>query len=483
MVNVLETIVENKRKEVAERELAFPLARFKDQLLPSEKSLFDSLNRSRVGFIFECKKASPSKGLIRENFDLDEILAAYLPYAAGLSVLTDEKYFQGNYEYLAYATERSTVPVLNKDFFVSAYQVYLARYYHADAVLLMLSVLSDSEYRQLATIAKSLHLDILTEVSNEEEMVRAIDLQANIIGINNRNLRDLSTDLATTERLIPLLKEAKHDHVVISESGIYTHDDVKRLSTVSHGFLVGSSLMAEADLAKAVKQLVFGRVKVCGITRVEDCANALRAGASYIGLIFVPESPRFISIEDAQALTKQSTKQTTQQSADFVGVFRNHSVEQILAHVALLPLSVVQLHGNESETFRQTLLKQLPEHIEIWQATPMSKQPTEAQIESAKALLGDESCHRVLFDCKVGGKEGGTGETFDWSVLSELPNTEKWIIAGGIGKHNIEQAKRLSPHIIDVNSCAESAPGVKSNEALEHIFEKARCKAVSHEIS
>jgi indole-3-glycerol phosphate synthase/phosphoribosylanthranilate isomerase len=406
MVNVLETIVENKRKEVAERELAFPLARFKDQLLPSEKSLFDSLNRSRVGFIFECKKASPSKGLIRENFDLDEILAAYLPYAAGLSVLTDEKYFQGNYEYLAYATERSTVPVLNKDFFVSAYQVYLARYYHADAVLLMLSVLSDSEYRQLATIAKSLHLDILTEVSNEEEMVRAIDLQANIIGINNRNLRDLSTDLATTERLIPLLKEAKHDHVVISESGIYTHDDVKRLSTVSHGFLVGSSLMAEADLAKAVKQLVFGRVKVCGITRVEDCANALRAGASYIGLIFVPESPRFISIEDAQALTKQSTKQTTQQSADFVGVFRNHSVEQILAHVALLPLSVVQLHGNESETFRQTLLSSYLNILKFGRPHPCQNSLQRRKLSLPKPCLVMKAATGYCLIAKWGEKKG-----------------------------------------------------------------------------
>ena len=114
--------------------------------MPSQKSLFAALSQPNAGYIFECKKASPSKGLIREHFDLDEILEAYSPYAAGISVLTDEKYFQGKFEYLEYVTARVTQPVLNKDFFVDTYQVYLARYYNADAVLLMLSVLNDEEY-------------------------------------------------------------------------------------------------------------------------------------------------------------------------------------------------------------------------------------------------------------------------------------------------------------------------------------------------
>ncbi|MEM7266937.1 MAG: bifunctional indole-3-glycerol phosphate synthase/phosphoribosylanthranilate isomerase, partial [Pseudomonadota bacterium] len=143
MANVLEKIVADKREEVAARKDALPLESFKANLVPSEKSLFAALSEPNAGFIFECKKASPSKGLIREHFDLDEILAAYTPYAAGISVLTDEKYFQGKFEYLAYVTERVAQPVLNKDFFVDTYQVYLARHYNADAVLLMLSVLND----------------------------------------------------------------------------------------------------------------------------------------------------------------------------------------------------------------------------------------------------------------------------------------------------------------------------------------------------
>ena len=255
MPNVLEKIVADKRIEVDARKSALPLESFKADLVPSNKSLFDALNEPNAGFIFECKKASPSKGLIREHFDLDEILAAYTPYAAGISVLTDEKYFQGKFEYLAYVTERVAQPVLNKDFFIDTYQVYLARHYNADAVLLMLSVLDDVQYRELATVANSLSLDILTEVSNEEEMRRAIALEANIIGINNRNLRDLSTDLATTEHLVPMLESATHDFVVISESGIYTHEDVLRLSPLCQGFLVGSALMSQANLKRAVQSL------------------------------------------------------------------------------------------------------------------------------------------------------------------------------------------------------------------------------------
>ena len=275
MANVLEKIVADKREEVAARKDALRLESFKADLVPSEKSLFAALSEPNAGFIFECKKASPSKGLIREKFDLDEILAAYTPYAAGISVLTDEKYFQGKFEYLAYVTERVAQPVLNKDFFVDTYQVYLARHYNADAVLLMLSVLSDEEYRALADVAHSLSLDILTEVSNEEEMERAIALKANIIGINNRNLRDLSTDLATTERLVPMLEKASHDYVVISESGIYTHQDVLRLAPISQGFLVGSALMAEDDLPRAVKTLVNGGVKVCGFNKHRTGANGV----------------------------------------------------------------------------------------------------------------------------------------------------------------------------------------------------------------
>ncbi|MEP2603373.1 MAG: bifunctional indole-3-glycerol-phosphate synthase TrpC/phosphoribosylanthranilate isomerase TrpF, partial [Paraglaciecola sp.] len=304
MANVLEKIVLDKQQEITQRKLDLPLETFIDDLTPSDRSFYDALAQPNAGFVLECKKASPSKGLIRENFNLDEIIQAYSPYAACISVLTDEKYFQGKFEYLEYVRANVTQPVINKDFFIEPYQIYLARYHNADAVLLMLSVLSNEDYTTLSTLAERYQLDVLTEVSNEEEVLRACQLKAKIIGINNRDLRDLSTDLATTERLVPLIKEhASHDHVIISESGIYTHQDVLRLAPIADGFLVGSSLMAEDDVKLATKQLIYGTVKVCGTTSLSGAKMVKDSPASYAGLIFAEKSKRYVTLEQARQIT------------------------------------------------------------------------------------------------------------------------------------------------------------------------------------
>ena len=298
MANVLEKIVLDKKQEIAQRKIDLPLASFIDDLTLSDRSFYDALAQPNAAFILECKKASPSKGLIRENFDLDEIIQAYSPFAACISVLTDEKYFQGKFEYLEYIRSRMTQPVINKDFFVEPYQIYLARYHKADAVLLMLSVLDDTQYTALATLAEQYQLDVLTEVSNEQEVLRACALKAKIIGINNRDLRDLSTDLATTERLVPLINQhAEHEHVIISESGIYTHQDVRRLASLVNAFLVGSSLMGEKDIKLAAKQLVYGTVKVCGTTSLTGAKLVKDSPASFAGLIFTEKSKRFVTLE------------------------------------------------------------------------------------------------------------------------------------------------------------------------------------------
>lgn len=463
MSNVLEKIVADKRLEVKDRMAALPLASFKAALTPSTKSLFAALNAPNAGYIFECKKASPSKGLIREHFDLDEILAAYGPYAAGISVLTDEKYFQGKFEYLRYVTERVSQPVLNKDFFVDTYQVYLARHYNADAVLLMLSVLSDEEYSALAEVANSLSLDILTEVSNEAEMTRAIALEAKIIGINNRNLRDLSTDLATTERLVPMLADASHDFVVISESGIYTHQDVLRLAPHCHGFLVGSALMAEQDLKRAVKTLVMGGVKVCGLTSPRQAQMAFDQGASFGGLIFAEKSPRYV--DEGRALAITDTVE-----GNYVGVFVDRDIEAVASMANTLSLTAVQLHGNEDEDYRGRLRTALPAACEIWQAVGVK----DTLPDNLTSLLDEMSVDRVLLDCQVGDAKGGTGQSFDWQMLDTIDDKTKLVLAGGIGPDNVAYAIAAGCTVIDVNSGVESAPGEKCAEKLTALFSVCR---------
>lgn len=463
MPNVLEKIVADKREELKVRMAALPLEQVKQHLTPSQKSLFDALSQPNAGYILECKKASPSKGLIREVFDLDEILAAYTPFAAGLSVLTDEKYFQGSYDYLAYVTERVSQPVLNKDFFVNEYQVYLARYYNADAILLMLSVLDDETYKQLHALADELQLDVLTEVSNEEEMDRAIALESKIIGINNRNLRDLSTDLAATERLVPMLEKTTHDYVVISESGIYTHQDVRRLAPLCNGFLVGSALMAQQDLPRAVQQLVMGTVKVCGLTTAESANAAFAAGASFGGLIFAEKSPRCVTFA-------QATEIVTKAPGHYVGVFVNADINDVTQTAAALKLRGVQLHGNEDAAYRQALRDALPAHCELWQAVGVK----DTLPDTVSELLNDLNVSRVLLDCKVGTQTGGTGKQFDWSLLDPIEDKSKLVLAGGISPDSVAKALSTGVGIVDVNSGVETAPGDKSKDKIAALFNACR---------
>ncbi len=455
MANVLEKICADKAQEIAQRKKTLPLADFIDTLTPSDRSMYDALAAPEAGFILECKKASPSKGLIREDFDLNTIIGAYSPRAAAISVLTDEKYFQGKFEYLEYVRERVRQPVLNKDFFIDPYQVYLARYHNADAILLMLSVLDDEQYLTLAKIAESLQLDILTEVSNEQETHRAVALGAKIIGINNRDLRDLSTDLATTEKLAPLIPD---DRLVISESGIYTHQDVVRLAPLADGFLVGSSLMAQDDVSAAVNKLIYGNIKVCGITLPEDAQMVKQAGASLAGLIFVPASPRCISLHQAQTIVSTVP-------FSYVGVFANQPLDMIAELVQKLALAAVQLHGDEDQSFILALRQRLPNSCVIIKAYGVTDQ------------LPDLSMTNVdwhLLDSRIGGKSGGTGQQFDWSVFADIDDKSALGLAGGLTPDNIQQAAATGAGLLDVNSGVESRPGLKNHTQLTRLFNLLR---------
>lgn len=459
MANVLEKIVIDKRAEIAARKKSLPLESFVQALTPSTRSFYNALAQPNAGYILECKKASPSKGLIRAHFDLDEIIHAYAPHAACISVLTDEKYFQGTFEYLEYVRARVTQPVINKDFIVEAYQVYLARYHNADAILLMLSVLSDDEYRTLSALAAEYQLDVLTEVSNEDEVHRAVALDAKIIGINNRNLRDLSTDLATTEQLVPLLASLGHKGLIISESGIYTHADVRRLAPLVDGFLVGSSLMAEKNVAKATQQLVHGKIKVCGITKVEDAQFVADSPACYMGLIFAEQSKRCVRLAQAQKIVAAVPFQ-------YVGVFVDAPLQQVVDYAKQLNLAAVQLHGNEDQSYIDRLRKAFSG--QIWQVVTVNRDAQ--QLADLSQIRAD----RILLDCKVGKQSGGTGQAFDWSLFAPLTNKQKLVLAGGISPENIQQALASGAGLIDINSGVESAPGKKDAHKLAKAWAAAR---------
>lgn len=456
---VLQKIVSDKIEWIKQKQAVFPLERFKQNITKSDRSFYAELAKGthrRPVFILECKKASPSKGLIRAEFNLPEIANVYKHYASAISVLTDEKYFQGDFHYIKQVRDIVTQPVLCKDFIVDEYQVYLARYHQADAILLMLSVVDDKTYQTLAALAHDLGMGVLTEISNQQELERAIALQAKVIGINNRDLHDLSVDLGRTP---PLASQIPSDRIIISESGIYHHQQIRQLKPYVQGFLIGSSLMGSNDLNNAVRAVIFGENKVCGLTRPQDVGAAYNSGALYGGLIFAEKSPRQLSLPQAQELV-------TRAPLRFVGVFQNQSIDFIVKIATQLKLFAVQLHGGETAEFISALRNELPEEIHIWQAVSV-----EANAESAVEISDVLAVSRYVLDSKIGERQGGTGVTFDWSKIpSALKN--KIILAGGIKLENIDLALAQNCLGVDLNSGAESAAGVKSHEKLTALFAK-----------
>jgi len=471
--NILEKIVDDKRIEIDALKLVKPLTSFIDDLTPTTKDMYAALRRTKdkpyAGFILECKKASPSKGLIRPDFDVKAICQTYDKYAAAISVLTDHKYFQGNFDYLKIVTDTVTCPVLNKDFFIDTYQVHLARHYGADAILLMLSVLSDAEYLELAAVAEQYNLSILTEISNEQERDRAIALNAKMIGINNRDLRDLSTDITRTFDFAPSLPD---DRIIISESGIYSNAQVRELAPAVDGFLVGSSLMAPdnnqyQDIDLACRKLIFGNNKVCGLTTSEDADAAANAGARFGGLIFAEKSPRCITLEQAQHIVSNTKAQL-----DYVGVFVNHKRKDIVELVKQLKLSAVQLHGSEDTAYIEALSDQFKENnceaCQIWQASPVST-----------ALPSIKEMSKLVSHHVLDGKSPGSGQTFNWKILTESQqNLTNCLLAGGLNNENINaalaQLSDLGLFGLDLNSGVETRPGVKSVEKLQQVFAQIR---------
>lgn len=262
--DVLLRIVADKEKEVAERMAATPQAEIERAAAAAPPvrgfvtALCDRIAEGRTGLIAEIKRASPSGGLIRDPFEPAALAKAYEEGgAACLSVLTDEPYFQGKREYLEAARAACSLPVLRKDFMIHPWQIFESRAMGADCVLLIMSCLTDDMATELLGIARSLDMSVLVEVHDRAELDRALGLNTRLIGINNRNLRTLKTDIATSEELAPLVPA---DRLPVAESGIRTPEDVRRMAAAgAHCILVGEHLMRQADVTAAARALVEAR--------------------------------------------------------------------------------------------------------------------------------------------------------------------------------------------------------------------------------
>ena len=256
----LKTIVENKRKLLVEKKDFF--ASLKKRIESQRMTRYHIFKNAiaklgNINLIAEIKKASPSKGIIRSDFDVMKLAKIYADGgAAAYSILTEEKFFLGKPPYIRQVSENFSLPILTKDFIIDEVQIYETCLFGSSAVLLIVAILTDAQLKHLIQVAHQLDLDCLVEIHDEPELARALDAGAEIIGVNNRDLRSFEVDLATSERLIPLIPKGK---IIVAESGIKSHSEIKRLKAVgANAVLIGETFLREPDVAKKVKEVMYG---------------------------------------------------------------------------------------------------------------------------------------------------------------------------------------------------------------------------------
>ena len=255
---ILDNIIEKKLQTIANAKAKVPLKEIESELARVKilrRDFKSNISKSgAINIIAEVKKASPSKGLICENFDHRDIARKYeFSEAAAISVLTEKDFFRGSRKYLQEVREVTCVPVLRKDFIIDKYQLYETALLGADAVLLIAAILSSEEIKEYIKILKTFDIDALVEVHTQEDLHKALNAEAEIIGINNRDLYTFNVSLKTTENII---RNIPNDKIVVSESGITTHEDIQRLRSIGvNAFLIGESLVKSENIIDKLNNL------------------------------------------------------------------------------------------------------------------------------------------------------------------------------------------------------------------------------------
>ncbi|GAC1626435.1 MAG: bifunctional indole-3-glycerol-phosphate synthase TrpC/phosphoribosylanthranilate isomerase TrpF [Ktedonobacteraceae bacterium] len=455
----LDRIVTQTRADLVQRKIDYPLAEIQRLALeqaPPRDLLAAFTPRSRVHLIAEVKRASPSKGMLAPHLDPVELARTYEKNGASvISVLTEPHFFLGAPEYLTAIKHAVQVPVLRKDFIVDEYQVYEARAWGADAILLICAILDDTQLKHLLTIAHELHMRCLVEVHSREEAQRAVDAGAMVIGVNSRNL--------VTFKMNPyLIRDIRHiipaDRVVIAESGISSATDARRLARYDvQGMLVGESLVVSNDIPAQMHTLLQGanastQIKICGLRSPEHIRASIEAGADMLGFIFYEPSHRYIHpkhVGETLAVALQTpdalTTSKEQVLPDLVGVFVNKEANFINDVIEEAELHYVQLHGMESPEFCQHITRPVIKAI-----------PLKDTADLAQVKLYKNAAWRLLLDTPTSAW-GGTGITHDWVLARTIAEETRILLAGGLTPENIAEAlQQVHPWGVDVSSGVET---------------------------
>lgn len=458
MENILEKIAESTRKRVAAAKERVPADRMKEEALAMPKLGFEfekALKKPGISFICECKKASPSKGLIAEDFPYLEIAKEYETYHADcISVLTEPEFFLGSTEYLREIAAEVKIPCIRKDFTIDEYMIYEARTLGASAVLLICSLLGEEKLREYIGICDTLGLSALVEAHDEDEVKAAIRAGARVIGVNNRNLKNFSVSTDNAVRLRGLVPS---DIVFVAESGIRTAEDVEILKKAGvDAVLVGETLMRAADRGVKLRELrgdEMPKVKICGITREQDCDYLNELLPDLAGFIFWKHSRRYIEPETALRFRERLDRRIKT-----VGVFVDEDVDVITGIARSGAIDMIQLHGKETDETIERVKSQtgLPVMKAFIVQGPADINPA---MQSAADLL--------LLD---NGR--GTGESFDWDNLEDVDRL--FYLAGGLDPDNVADAvRKYTPYGVDVSTGVET-DGKKDYDKIKRFIHAAR---------
>jgi len=540
----LREVVALKRVDVARAEGLIPLKQIRQEVESALKNrepgyrnnfaFLHAIENSRpgnVGIIAEIKKASPSRGDIRPDLDPAKYAQEYTEAGAcAVSVLTEEHYFKGSLADLKAVRAATSLPLLRKDFTLSSYQIYEAKAAGADSILLITSMLSKEQLRDYVALSREIGMEPLVEIHSEWELDKALFASARVVGINNRNLETLETDLNVAKRVVPFFSS---DQIAVEASGISSSEDIRDgLDSGIFTFLVGESIVRAENKKEFIQTLVstggdsqksrtpdkteedckkrsvssieyseerenrlidnpdrrvisnrfFNKkkrpaVKICGLTTIKDALACVKAGADAIGFIFYPKSPRFLSLEQAAEISMKLPDDIMT-----TGVFVDQEYKEIVKAVRECSLKAVQLHGNESPSLVQQLAK---EGIIVIKVLFAGREP---HLTLAHLYIGADA---LLVEYGRGDLPGGNGESWNWELAAgkEKESSEgakessdsckvvkqKVILAGGLTPENIKKAIEMAdPWGIDLSSGVEFSPGQKDIARVEQLIGQLR---------